>query len=73
MENGKNKDEINNLVDRAMEDLNNNDTKIDEKIEDFIENGEESVDREEVTSSSEFNGYFHERDSLAVNNIVDEV
>ena len=73
MENEKNRDEINNLVDRAMEDLNNNDGENDEKIEDFLENGEETVDRKEVTSSSEFNGYFHERDSLAVNNIVDEV
>jgi len=75
METEKNNGELNNLVDRAMEDLNKNDTEIDEKIDSFIENGEQPVDRDEnlVNNSNNFNGYFHERDSLSVNNIVDEV
>ena len=73
MENEKNNEELNQLVDRAMEDLEKQDSEIDKKIEDFVENNkknDESVDREKI---NEFNGIFHERDSLLVNNIVDEV
>ena len=60
--------ELNEMVKRGMEDLGKNDSKIDEKVENFVENGEKKVD-----TKNEFNGYFHERDSLSVNNIVDEV
>jgi len=38
------------------------------------ENKKEEINTElEITSSENFNGYFHERDSLSENNIVDEV
>ena len=73
MENEKNNEELNQLVDRAMEDLEKQDDEIDEKIEKFLENNkknDEPVDRAKI---NEFNGTFHERDSLLVNNIVDEV
>ena len=54
--------DIEELLDRAE------DNSDDEKHEDKTEN-EEMV----VTDTNKFNGYFHERDSLAENNIVDEV
>ena len=59
----KNSNEINELVDRAMSDLNNSE-------DSFLEKDELIVDGD---SDIEFNGTFHERDSLSENNIVDEV
>ena len=59
----KNSNEINELVDRAMSDLNNSEESSLEKDE-LIVDGDSDI---------EFNGTFHERDSLSENNIVDEV
>ena len=60
-----NNTELEELVDRAMEDANNNsDEEVVESNQNDIENSEKKP---------EFNGVFHERDSLSVNNIVDEV
>ena len=61
-ENNKNLDE---LVDRAMNDMNNSSNNEDEKN---IENA-----AIEEGNTDEFSGVFHERDSLSENNIVDEV
>ena len=61
-ENNKNLDE---LVDRAMDDMNNSSNNENEK------NTENAAIDEENTD--EFSGVFHERDSLSENNIVDEV
>ena len=61
-ENNKNLDE---LVDRAIDDMNNSSNNEDEKN---IENA--AIDEE---NTDEFSGVFHERDSLSENNIVDEV
>ena len=61
-ENNKNLDE---LVDRAMDDMNNSSNNENEKN---IENA--AIDEE---NTDEFSGVFHERDSLSENNIVDEV
>ena len=61
-ENNKNLDE---LVDRAMDDMNNS---LNNENEKNIENA--AIDEE---NTDEFNGVFHERDSLSENNIVDEV
>ena len=55
--------------------------KIDEDIEELLDRTEEqniSDDNENtsevlINDTNKFNGYFHERDSLAENNIVDEV
>ena len=55
--------DLQELVDRATESDDNfsyNDDSVDEEIKTIVNNGK-------------FNGYFHERDSLAENNIVDEV
>ena len=74
----ENKD-INELVDRSIEDSKENNQEIDEKVENFVENGENSdapVDKvnDKVNyDENNFSGYFHERDSLSENNIVDEV
>ena len=65
MENEKNNTELEKLVDRAMEDTNSNN---DENVEEVVEDNSEKDDK-----IPEFNGVFHERDSLSVNNIVDEV
>ena len=65
MENEKNNTELEELVDRAIEDMNNNSN--NEVVE-----ASENVD-EKNEDNTEFNGVFHERDSLSVNNIVDEV
>ena len=47
---------------------------INENIEENIKNLEENEEKNgESVDSNNFNGYFHERDSLSVNNIVDEV
>ena len=61
----QNVDNLTELVDRAIEDMNKGDG--DESlIEDTVNDSEANV-------SNNFSGYFHERDSLAENNIVDEV
>ncbi len=66
-ENQVKKDEkLTNLVDRAMEDYNNPNNK-DEILQ------EEEGNTNNVVTNTGFSGYFHERDSLAENNIVDEV
>ena len=65
MENEKNNTELEELVDRAMVDVNNNN---DENVEEVVE---DTSKKEDIIP--EFNGVFHERDSLSVNNIVDEV
>ena len=65
MENEKNNTELEELVDRAMEDVNNNSN------EEIVETSEKNIENSE--KKPEFNGVFHERDSLSVNNIVDEV
>ena len=62
--NTNNSDNLDILVDRAMEDMNKSDD---------VEIVEEEVNSQTPLTNSEFNGYFHERDSLAENNIVDEV
>ena len=61
-DNNKNLDE---LVDRAMEDVNNSSSNdVEENLENTAINDE---------NADEFSGVFHERDSLSENNIVDEV
>ena len=62
MENEKINEELEELVDRAIEETTNSE-----------ESSEEVVEETNNVDISEFNGYFHERDSLAENNIVDEV
>ena len=62
--NTNNSDNLDILVDRAMEDMNKSDD---------VEIVEEEVNSQTPITNSEFNGYFHERDSLSENNIVDEV
>jgi len=64
--NVENGNSLDRLVDRAMEDSQSS----DEQIEVVDESNNESS---ATQKNSEFNGYFHERDSLAENNIVDEV
>ncbi len=61
-----NKDDINELLKRAEEDQNDDNTEVSEENNDT----ETSVLN---ASSSNFSGYFHERDRLDHNNIVDEV
>ena len=61
-----------------MEDNKNIDNKLDELLDRANEQTEETknedIEEETIVSeSNKFNGYFHERDSLAENNIVDEV
>ena len=62
MKNEKNNEELEELVDRAMK---------KEVVESSV--SEKEVNNIESINTSNFNGYFHERDSLSVNNIVDEV
>jgi len=62
MEDEKLNNELDELVDRAMEVENQ------ESI-----NKNQEMEADEVVNKDKFNGYFHERDSLAENNIVDEV
>ena len=64
MEENKNLDDIKELVDRAE---NQVDTDDDSNISD------DNVSNNLIGNTNKFNGYFHERDSLAENNIVDEV
>ena len=62
MENDNN---LNKLVDRAVEDMSNNEEEKNTSNESPLElNGDDSND---------YSGVFHERDSLSENNIVDEV
>ena len=66
-----NKDELQELLDRASED---NKTVENENLEDNSIN-DNDFQQEEVAAkvSNNFSGYFHERDRLDKNNIVDEV
>ena len=55
------------------EEINENSQNFEENIEksdENVEKTEETVDTDTVDANN-FNGYFHERDSLSVNNIVD--
>ena len=58
-----NNDNIKELVDRA----------INSSEETSLENEEVDLQNELDNVDNKFNGYFHERDSLAENNIVDEI
>ena len=43
--------ELNEMINRGMEDLGKNDSEIDEKVENFVKNGEkneEPVDRDKI-------------------------
>ena len=64
--NVENNNQIDELVDRAMEDVNNN--SVDEES-----NVDVQLDDNTQENDNNFNGVFHERDSLSENNIVDEV
>lgn len=63
----ENNNEINELVDRAMEDLDSS------KNADLSEGASVDTDIKDDNSDNNFKGTFHERDSLSENNIVDEV
>ena len=65
-ENNNLNEDINELVDRAIGQANNDETNVDTND---IENSNSEV----IHDVNKFNGYFHERDSLSENNIVDEV
>ena len=66
----ENNDDLNELIKRAEEDKNDN-------SEDVVSTDKENNDDEFVTkfqkNSADFGDYFHERDRLDHNNIVDEV
>ena len=62
-----NKDELNELLNRASEDSNDLNNENEVNVE---ENNEEDL---KVNVDNNFSGYFHERDRLEQNNIVDEV
>lgn len=64
--NVENNNQIDELVDRSMEDVNNN--SVDEES-----NVDVQLDDNTQENDNNFNGVFHERDSLSENNIVDEV
>ena len=63
-ENIENDEKIKELVDRAENQVENDAN---------IETNEDIESNELIHDTNKFNGYFHERDSLAENNIVDEV
>ena len=67
MEDNKELDnDINELIDRANDQVDD--------VESESNNVDNSVNNEEIVQdNNKFSGYFHERDSLAENNIVDEV
>ena len=68
MEDNKELDkDINELVNRAEEHANDESNSA-ETVDTVIDNSNEMIH-----DANKFNGYFHERDSLAENNIVDEV
>ena len=62
-----NKDELNELLNRASEDSN------DETNDNELDNNENNEEDLKVNVNNKFSGYFHERDRLEQNNIVDEV
>lgn len=64
--NVENNNQIDELIDRSMEDVNNN--SVDEES-----NVDVQLDDNTQKNDNNFNGVFHERDSLSENNIVDEV
>ncbi len=66
-----NKDDINELLHRAEEDSNDNDSILEESND--LEIKDDSSDDSDNDSGNNFSGYFHERDRLDHNNIVDEV
>ena len=67
MEDNKELDkDVNELVNRAEEQVNE-----EEKETEHVDTTENNNDM--IHDANKFNGYFHERDSLAENNIVDEV
>ena len=67
MEDNKELDnDINELIDRANDQVDD--------VESESNNVDNSVNNEEIVQdNNKLSGYFHERDSLAENNIVDEV
>ena len=65
-----NKDELNELLNRASEDSNDLSNETNDNELDNNENNEEDL---KVNVDNKFSGYFHERDRLEQNNIVDEV
>ena len=78
MENENLNNELNEMINRSIADSKENNKETEEKIDNFVENGEnnfEPVDRDNksMVDANNFSGYFHERDSLTENNIVDEV
>lgn len=67
-----NNDELNELLDRAQEDMNEVvDTFSDDQNDTNDNDSEEDGSTTKINSN--FSGYFHERDRLDHNNIVDEV
>ena len=67
MEDNKLDKDIEELVDRAENQMSDEENST-ETVDTNIENNNEMIH-----DTNKFNGYFHERDSLAENNIVDEV
>ena len=66
-----NKDDLNELLARASEEDNNTDNVTDDTSNTNDNNSQEDTDI--IKSNGNFSGYFHERDRLDHNNIVDEV
>ena len=66
-----NKDDLNELLARASEEDNNTDNVADDTSNTNDNNSQEDTDI--IKSNGNFSGYFHERDRLDHNNIVDEV
>ena len=66
-----NKDDLNELLARASEEDNNTDNVTDDTSNTNDNNSQEDIDI--IKSNGNFSGYFHERDRLDHNNIVDEV
>ena len=64
-------EDISELVDRAEE--QNKNSEFTDFDDDNTSNVEKIDDTELIHDANKFNGYFHERDSLSENNIVDEV
>ena len=71
-----NKDDLNELLARASEDdSQDNDTSGDSdfSVNNSVNDNNSQDDIDRIKSNSDFSGYFHERDRLDHNNIVDEV
>ena len=66
-----NKDDLNELLARASEEDNNTDNVTDDTSNTNDNDSQEDIDI--IKSNGNFSGYFHERDRLDHNNIVDEV